>query len=65
MIDRILASAVVQGASDIMLIAGLPVTYKVSGVLNRQEGNPLQSLRTVSMLSTVLRENRLMDFTMI
>ena len=37
MIDRILASAVEQGASDIMLIAGLPVTYKVSGVLNRQD----------------------------
>ena len=36
MIHTILQNAVERGASDIMIIAGLPVTYKLNGVLTRE-----------------------------
>ena len=35
--DRILKKAVADGASDIMLIAGLPVAYKISGRICRED----------------------------
>ncbi|WP_295582345.1 type IV pilus twitching motility protein PilT [uncultured Oscillibacter sp.] len=41
-ITEILQQAVARSASDVLLIAGLPVTYKVDGVL-RREGDPLSA----------------------
>lgn len=37
-LQDILKQATLQGASDIFIIAGLPVTYKVKGAQNRMEG---------------------------
>ena len=39
MLQEILKQATLKGASDIFIIAGLPVTFKVKGVQDRMEGD--------------------------
>ena len=41
-LQDILKQATLQGASDIFLIAGLPVTYKVKGAQNRMDGEVMK-----------------------
>jgi len=41
-LNDILEQATLKGASDIFIIAGLPVTYKVKGVQDRANGDPMK-----------------------
>ncbi len=36
-LNEILTSATLKGASDIFLISGIPVTYKIKGMQDRQD----------------------------
>ena len=38
-LNEILTTAIQKGASDIFIIAGIPVTYKIKGVQDRQGGS--------------------------
>ena len=49
MLDEILSQAVARQASDIFLIAGLPVSYKCSGVICREEAPPLKPSDTTHL----------------
>lgn len=49
MLDEILAQAVAKQASDIFLIAGLPVSYKCSGVIRREDAPPLKPADTAQL----------------
>lgn len=49
MLDEILAQAVAKQASDIFLIAGLPVSYKCSGVIRREDTPPLKPADTAQL----------------
>jgi twitching motility protein PilT len=49
-LDALLSHAVRRAASDILLIAGAPVTLRVSGVLSHSSATPLSSEDTRSLL---------------
>lgn len=49
LLDDILTQAVERQASDIFLIAGLPVSYKCSGVIRRQDAPPLKPTDTAEL----------------
>src|ERR1700689_1842867 len=49
-LDALLSHAVRRGASDLLLIAGAPVTLRVAGVLSHSNATPLTSEDTRSLL---------------
>ena len=53
-LDRLLAHAVRSGASDLLLIAGAPVTMRIGGVLSRSASAPLGSDETRDLLLPLL-----------
>jgi twitching motility protein PilT len=53
-LDQLLMFAVRQSASDLLLIAGAPVTLRVGGELSRPGGTPLEADDTRSLLLPVL-----------
>jgi twitching motility protein PilT len=53
-LDQLLIYAVRQTASDLLLIAGAPVTLRIGGVLSKPGGAPLQAEDTRSLLLPVL-----------
>ena len=53
-LDQLLMFAVRQTASDLLLIAGAPVTLRVGGELSRPSGPPLEPEDTRSLLLPVL-----------
>lgn len=53
-LTEILERAVREGASDILLIAGLPVTYKINGEL-RREGERLPAQETGALAEDLYR----------
>ena len=53
-LDQLLTYAVRQTASDLLLIAGAPVTLRVGGVLSNPGGPPLEAEDTRSLLLPVL-----------
>jgi twitching motility protein PilT len=53
-LDQLLTYAVRQTASDLLLIAGAPVTLRIGGVLSKPGGDPLQAEDTRSLLLPVL-----------
>ena len=53
-LDQLLIYAVRQTASDLLLIAGAPVTLRIGGVLSKPGGDPLQAEDTRSLLLPVL-----------
>lgn len=53
-IDRILASAARRGASDVLIIAGAPVTLRLSGTLSPAAGPALTADETRPLLLSVL-----------
>ena len=58
---EILRNATEKGASDIFIIAGLPVTFKVRGVQDRQDGaimKPLEINPLVDEIYQVARRNK-------
>ncbi|MGI6028447.1 MAG: type IV pilus twitching motility protein PilT [Candidatus Heteroscillospira sp.] len=55
MLEDTLKKAVGLGASDIMIIAGLPVTYKINGMLERQGAARLIPEDTKSLCGEVYR----------
>ena len=69
-LERLLALAVEQGASDILMVAGSPVTLRINGVLNSGIGKVLSSedLRKILLpllsaeKSKELDRNRSLDF---
>ena len=64
-IEKLLESAVKRGASDLFLIAGLPVTYKVQKRMEKQEEALLAPQDTRELIGEVYelaardRQNRL------
>lgn len=55
MLKEILETAVRTGASDVFLIAGIPVTYKISGRLERSQGEILKPEDTKGAIEEVYR----------
>ena len=53
-LDQLLTYAVQQTASDLLLIAGAPVTLRVGGELSKPTGQPLEAEDTRSLLSPML-----------
>jgi twitching motility protein PilT len=53
-LDELLTSAVRQTASDILLIAGAPVTLRIGGELAKPSGPPLEAEDTRSLLLPML-----------
>lgn len=53
-LDKLLAYAVRQTASDLLLIAGAPVTLRIGGQLSKADGPPLEADDTRSLLVAVL-----------
>lgn len=52
-IMQILEDAVRQRASDIFILAGLPVSYKISGVITRRGGTSLSPADTESLVRAI------------
>jgi twitching motility protein PilT len=69
--DAVLQQAVRAGASDILLIADVPVTYRIGGVLTQSAGPPLSGEGTRDLLlplmspaqSQDLQRSRSVDFS--
>ena len=57
-LDQLLVYAVRQTASDLLLIAGAPVTLRVGGELSKPGGPPLEAEDTRSLLLPVLTPRR-------
>ncbi|MGD0135568.1 MAG: PilT/PilU family type 4a pilus ATPase [Bryobacteraceae bacterium] len=53
-LDQLLMYAVKQTASDLLLIAGAPVTLRIGGELSKPGGSPLEAEDTRSLLLPVL-----------
>jgi twitching motility protein PilT len=53
-LDQLLTFAVRQTASDLLLIAGAPVTLRIGGELSKPGGSPLEAEDTRSLLLPVL-----------
>jgi twitching motility protein PilT len=53
-LDQLLAYAVRETASDLLLIAGAPVTLRIGGALSRPAGQPLEAEDIRSLLLPVL-----------
>jgi twitching motility protein PilT len=53
-LDHLLAIAVRQTASDLLLIAGAPVTLRIGGELSKPDGSPLEAEDTRSLLLPLL-----------
>ena len=51
----ILEQAVSQGASDVFIIAGLPVSCRVNGVISRENNNRLLPPDTEAILDEIYR----------
>jgi twitching motility protein PilT len=52
-IREVLAKAVEQGVSDVMIIAGLPVSYKTSGKIVQEEGGKLLPSDTRALVGEI------------
>ena len=57
MLDRILTEAVNREASDILIIAGLPISYKVNGQIQRDEGGILLPDDTLVLTEQVYQKS--------
>jgi twitching motility protein PilT len=61
-LDQLLAQAVRRAASDVLLIAGAPVTMRVGGVLSPSAGPPLGAEEARAMLLPLLEPAARQDF---
>lgn len=57
MLDTILSEAVRREASDILVIAGLPISYKVKGRIERDEGGVLLPADTLKLTEQVYQKS--------
>jgi twitching motility protein PilT len=62
-LDAVLALAVRQCASDLLLIADVPVTLRVGGVLAHSAGPPLTAEGTRSLLLPLLTQAQIQELT--
>ena len=46
-VKELLEQGVLDGASDIFIVAGLPVSYRVEGVITKKSEEKLQTLKSV------------------
>ena len=60
-LDQLLMYAVKQTASDLLLIAGAPVTLRIGGELSKPGGTPLEAEDTRSLLLPVLTPAQTQD----
>ncbi len=62
-IEEILTRAVARKVSDILIIAGLPVAYKINGIIHREEGEKLfpSKTRELTEEAYALAQGRSMD----
>ena len=52
-LNEMLRAATEKGASDIFLIAGLPVTFKVKGAQDRQDGGIMKPMDIDPMIEEI------------
>jgi twitching motility protein PilT len=57
-LDRVLAMAARQGASDVLLVAGAAVALRIQGALAAQSGPPLEGDEITSLVSPLLDKDR-------
>ena len=55
-LDTVLAHAVRLGASDLLLIADVPITMRVGGVLSHTTGSPLTAESTRNLLVSLMTQ---------
>src|SRR5581483_10578084 len=60
-LDQLLTYAARQTASDLLLIAGAPVTLRIGGMLARPDGPPLEAEDTRNLLLPVLTPAQLQE----
>ena len=60
-LDQLLEYAVRQGASDLLLIAGAPITLRVGGALSLSNGPPLEAEDTRSFLLPLLAPSQIQE----
>jgi twitching motility protein PilT len=61
-LDSVLTHAVKLGASDLLLIAGTPVTLRVAGSLSHSTGAPLAAENTRNLLVSLMTQQQYRDF---
>ncbi|HVY92208.1 MAG TPA: PilT/PilU family type 4a pilus ATPase [Bryobacteraceae bacterium] len=61
-LDTVLTHAVRLGASDVLLIAGAPVTLRVAGSLSHTTGAPLPAESTRNLLVSLMTQQQYRDF---
>jgi twitching motility protein PilT len=61
-LDAVLTHAVRLGASDLLLIAGTPVTLRVAGSLSHSTGAPLTAENTRNLLVSLMTQQQYRDF---
>jgi twitching motility protein PilT len=62
-LDAVLALAVRQSASDLLLIADVPVTLRVAGVLSHSAGPPLTAEGTRNLLLPLMTQAQIQELT--
>jgi len=62
-LDAVLALAVRQSASDLLLIADVPVTLRVGGVLSHSAGPPLTAEGTRNLLLPLMTQAQIQELT--
>lgn len=55
-LQDMLSRAVRRRASDILLVAGLPLSYKIDGVIHREEGDKLTPADTAALIEQIYRQ---------